>query len=78
MCSCGRQIIRRNSQNAQLWWSQHESGTDKNSECAKNLNENDSHEFKWSILSLAPKFLVKRKILKLISLRHWIQFWIIS
>ena len=29
--------------------------SDKNSECAKHLNENDNHEFKWSILSLALK-----------------------
>ena len=42
----------------------HENSTDKNSECAKHLNENDNHEFKWSILSLAPKVLFKRKILE--------------
>ena len=40
---------------ARLRWNEHENGTDKNSECAKHLNENDNHEFKWSILSLAPK-----------------------
>ena len=41
--------------NARLRWNEHENGTDKNSECAKHLNENYNHEFKWSILSLAPK-----------------------
>ena len=33
---------------------EHGNGTDKNSECAKHSNENDNHELKWSILSLAP------------------------
>ena len=50
--------------NAQLRWNEHGNGTDKNSECAKHLNENDNHEFKWSILSLAPKISFKRKILE--------------
>ena len=39
--------------NARLRWNEQENGTDKNSKCAKHLNENDNHEFKWSILSLA-------------------------
>ena len=50
--------------NAQLRWNEHENGTDKNSECAKHLNENNKHEFKWSILSLAPKISFKGKILE--------------
>ena len=50
--------------NAWLRWNEHESGTDKNSECAQHLNKNDNHEFKWSILSLAPKISFKRKILE--------------
>ena len=50
--------------NALLRWNEHENGTDKNSECAKHLHENDSQEFKWSILSLAPKIIFKRKILE--------------
>ena len=50
--------------NARLRWNEHEIGKDKNSECAKHLNENDNHEFKWSILSLAPKVSFKRKILE--------------
>ena len=41
--------------NAQIRWNEHENGTDKNSECAKHLNENDNYEFKWSILFLSPK-----------------------
>ena len=43
---------------------EHENGTNKNSKCAKHLNENDNHEFKWSILSWAPKASFKKKILE--------------
>ena len=50
--------------NAQLRWNEHENGTYKNSKCAKHLNENDNHEFEWSVLSLAPKLSFKRKILE--------------
>ena len=55
ICSCGADCIGETVRNARLRWNEHENGTDKNSECAKHLNENDNHEFKWSILSLAPK-----------------------
>ena len=64
ICSCGADYIGETVRNAQLRWNEHENGTDKNSECAKHLNENDNHEFKWSILSLAPKISFKRKILE--------------
>ena len=64
ICSCGADYIGETVRNAQLRWNEHENGTDKNSECAKHLNENDNHEFKWSILSLAPKMSFKRKILE--------------
>ena len=50
--------------NAQLRWNEHKNVPVKNSECAKHLNENDSNEFKLSILSFAPKFSFKRKILE--------------
>ena len=49
---------------AHLRWNEHENGTDKNSECAKHLNENHNHEFKWSFWSLATKFTFNRKILE--------------
>ena len=48
--------------NAQLRWNGHENGTDKSSECAKYLNENNNHEFKWTFLSSAPRISFKRKI----------------
>ena len=49
---------------ARLRWDENKDGTDKNFECAKHLNENDNHEFKWSILSLAPKVSFEMKILE--------------
>ena len=64
MSSCRADYIGQTVHNALLRWNEHENGTDKNSECAKHLNENDNHEFKWSILSLVPKVSFKRKILE--------------
>ena len=64
ICSCGADYIGETVLNARLRWNEHENGTDNNSECAKHLNENDNREFKWSILSLAPKISFKRKILE--------------
>ena len=63
-CSCGTDYIGETVRNARLRWNEHENGKDKNSECAKHLNENDNHEFKLSILSLAPTVSFKRKILE--------------
>ena len=56
ICSCGADYIQETVCNAWFQWNEHENGTDKNVECVKHLNENDKHEFKWSTLSLAPKF----------------------
>ena len=64
ICSCAADYTGETVRNAHLHWSEHENGTDKNPECAKHLNENDNHEFKWSILFLAPKIPFKRKILE--------------
>ena len=64
ICSFRADYIGETVCNAWLRWNEHENSTDKNSECAKHLNENDNHEFKWSILSLAPRISIKRKILE--------------
>ena len=64
ICSCGADYVGETVRNARLLWKEHENGTYKNSECAKHLNEIDNHEFKWFILSLAPKVSFKRKILE--------------
>ena len=46
-CLCGSDYIGETVRNARLRWNEHEKGTDKNSECAEHLNENDYHEIKW-------------------------------
>ena len=46
ICLCGADYITETVRNARLRWNEHENGADKNSECAKHLNENDNHEFK--------------------------------
>ena len=58
---CGR-LYRKTVHSTRLRWYEHENGTDRDSESAKRLNENDNHEFSWSILSLPPKILFQRKM----------------
>ena len=60
-CSSGADFIGKTVLNVRLRWNEHENGIDKNSECCKHLNENDNHELKWPILSLALKVSFKRK-----------------
>ena len=64
VCSCGADYIGETIRNARVRWNEHDSGTDKKSECAKHLKENFSHEFQWYILSSAPRSTFKRKILE--------------
>ena len=64
ICLWGADYIGETVLNARLLWNKNENGIDKNSECAKHLNKSDNHEFKCSILSLAPKVSFKRKILE--------------
>ena len=68
ICSCWADYIGVTVRNAQLRWNEHENGTDKNSECVKHLNENDTNGFKWFILSLTPELYLKGRFLKPISL----------
>ena len=64
VCTCGADYIGETVRNARLRWDEHDNGTDKKSECAKHLKDNYTHEFEWSVLSLAPKSTFKRKILE--------------
>ena len=47
ICLCGSGYIGETVRNARFRWNEHENGTDKNSESAEHLNENDYHEIKW-------------------------------
>ena len=60
ICSCGADYIGEAACNARLRWNKHKNGTDKNSKCAKHLNENDEH----------LNFHLKERFLTPISLRH--------
>ena len=46
ICLCGAHYKEETVSNARLLWNEHENGTDKNSEYANHLNENDDHEFR--------------------------------
>ena len=70
ICSYEVNYIGETVLNVWLQWSEHKNGTDKNSEWVKQLNENDNHEFEWSVLFLAPRFLFYKKFSKPISLRN--------
>ena len=54
ICSCWADYIGVTVRNAQLRWNEHQNRSDKNSEYAKHLDENDNHGYRWFILSLAP------------------------
>ena len=64
VCSCGADFIGETICNVKIRWNEHESGTDKNSECFKHLQEHLSHGFQWSVLSIAPRNTFKQKILE--------------
>ena len=64
VCSCGADYIRGTIRNVKIRLNEHESGIDKNSECFKHPQEYLSHDFLWSVLSIAPRNTSKRKILE--------------
>ena len=50
--------------NVKIRLNEHESGIDKNSECFKHPQKYLSHDFQWSVLSIAPRNTSKQKILE--------------
>ena len=64
VCSGGADYIGETIRNVKMRWNDHESGIDKNSECFKHLQEHLSHDFLWSVLSIAPRNTFKREILE--------------
>ena len=61
VCSCVADYIGETIRNVKMRWNEHESGTDKNSECFKHLQEHFSHGVHWSIISIAPEILLNEK-----------------
>ena len=60
VCSCGADYIAETICNVKIRWNEYESGTGKNSECFKHLQEHLSHGFQWWLLSIAPTNTFKR------------------
>ena len=57
VCSCGQDYVGETIRNASIRWNEHNTGKDKNSDCAKHLKDNYNHEFSWKCLSIANKCL---------------------
>ena len=53
VCSCGADYIGETICNVNVRWNEHESEIDKNAECFKYFQEHLSHDFHWSVLSIA-------------------------
>ena len=64
VCSRGADYIVEKIRNFNIRRNEHESRTDKNSEYFKHLQEHFSHEFQWSLLSIAPRNTFKQKMLE--------------
>ena len=64
VCSCGADYIGETIRIVKIRWNDHESGICKYSECFKHLQKHLSHGFQWSVLSIAPRNTLKRKILE--------------
>ena len=62
--SCDADYIGEITRSIKIRCNEHESGTEKNSECFKHLQEHLSHGFQWSVLSIAPSNTLKRNILE--------------
>ena len=63
ICSCGEKYIGQTNRNAEIRFTEHKDPT-KNSEPAKHLLQNADHVFDWSIVTSAPRNLLKRRILE--------------
>ena len=62
-CSCKAVYIGETTRNAETRWKEHNSDSGR-SEPSKHLIENPDHSFTWKVISKAPSFARKRKILE--------------
>ena len=63
LCSCGKRYMGETDRCIHLRIEEHEN-IRKNSEPAKHLKANSGHSFTWKVISSAPIFQAKRKILE--------------
>ena len=66
-CSCGDTYVGETDRIATIRWHEHDTPSEnasQNSEPAKHLVKNPTHQFTWKIMTSAPQNYVKRKILE--------------
>ena len=62
-CACGENYVGESVENVFLRWAEHEDAN-KQSEPAKHLKYFPDHQFEWKMLTRAPEYTRKRKILE--------------
>ena len=62
-CTCGDKYIGETKRIANIRFDEH-NNPEKNSEPSKHLRKNTTHSFIWKVITSAPRFLIKRKILE--------------
>ena len=62
-CSCGKNFVGESVRNVVLRWAGHEDPVNQ-SEPAKHLKYFPDHQFEWKVLTKAPRYTRKRKILE--------------
>ena len=67
-CSCGENYVSESVRNVVLRWAEHED-PNKQSEPAKHLKYFPDHQFEWKVLTRAPEYTRKRKILEAFSIK---------
>ena len=66
-CSCGKNYVGKSVRNIVLRWAEHEDPNEQ-SKSAKHLKIFPDHQFEWKVLTKAPEYTRKRKILEVLNL----------
>ena len=69
-CSCGENYVGEPMRNVVSRWAEHED-QNKQLEPAKHLKYFPDHEFEWKVLTRAPEYTRKRKLLEAFLIK-WI------
>ena len=64
ICSCAAVYIGETIRNVNTRWNEHEIEINKNSNWFKHYLEHLSHDFQWSVLSIAPSITCKWQTLE--------------
>ena len=63
-CSCGEKYIRETNRIAGIRWNEHNTPSTTGADPSQHLYSNITHSFSWTILTCAPRKLLRRKILE--------------